>query len=151
MINEIQDLVNKYIHLLKDKTILRQIDGWVEITTPYLDRHNDYLQIYVKRDNDGFVLTDDGYIISDLRLSGCNLEGGTRKNLLQQTLNGFGISMKEGALFVHTTVDNFALKMHNLVQVMLAINDLFYTAEPPAAYRSGGSQEPVDKWGLNYV
>ena len=32
---------------LKDKTTLREVDGeWVEITTPYLDRHNDALQIY---------------------------------------------------------------------------------------------------------
>ncbi len=86
------------------------------------------MQIYVKRDNDGFVLTDDGYIISDLQISGCNLEGETRKNLLQQTINGFGIHIKEGALFIHATADNFALKKHNLVQAMLAINDLFYTA-----------------------
>jgi hypothetical protein len=128
MINEIQNLFNKYLVWLKDKTVLRQIDEWVEITTPYLDRHNDYLQIYVKRDNDGFVLTDDGYIISDLQLSGCSLESGTRKNLLKQTLNGFGISMEERTLFVHATADNFALKKHNLVQAMLAVNDLFYTA-----------------------
>ena len=45
---------------MKDKTVLRQIKDWVEITTPYLDRHNDYLQIYVKRDNSGFILTADG-------------------------------------------------------------------------------------------
>ena len=131
MINEIQSLFNKYLVWLQDKTVLRQIDEWVEITTPYLDRHNDYLQIYVKRDNDGFVLTDDGYIISDLRLSGCNLESGTRKNLLKQTLNGFGINMKERTLFVHAAAGNFALKKHNLVQAMLAVNDLFYTATSP--------------------
>jgi len=74
MINEIQELLDKYLLWLKDKTTLRQVGDWVEITTPYLDRHNDYLQIYVKRSNGGYILTDDGYTIGDLRQSGCEIE-----------------------------------------------------------------------------
>lgn len=38
MIQDIQNLMDTYYSWLKDKTILRQIDQWVEITTPYLDR-----------------------------------------------------------------------------------------------------------------
>jgi hypothetical protein len=58
---EIEQLLKNYREWLKDKTTLRQIDGsWVEITTPYLDRHNDALQIYVRRENGTFVLTDEG-------------------------------------------------------------------------------------------
>ena len=57
MIQDIQRLMEAYHTWLKDKSVLRQIDQWVEITTPYLDRHNDYLQIYAKRANGGFVLT----------------------------------------------------------------------------------------------
>ena len=45
---------------LRDNTILRQMEDWVEITTPYVDRHNDRLQIYAKRQQEGYVLTDDG-------------------------------------------------------------------------------------------
>ena len=51
MINEIQTLLDQYMKWLKDKTALRQIEDWVEITTPYLDRHNDYIQIYARREN----------------------------------------------------------------------------------------------------
>jgi len=69
MIDEIQTLLNQYLAWLKDKTALRQVKEWIEITTPYLDRHNDYLQIYVKRENSGFFLTDDGYTIEDLKCS----------------------------------------------------------------------------------
>ena len=71
MINEIQKLLDQYLVWLRDKTALRQVEGWIEITTPYLDRHNDYLQIYVKRQNGGFILTDDGYTIDDLKLPMC--------------------------------------------------------------------------------
>jgi len=54
MISDIQNLLDKYIFWLKDRTVLREVKDWVEITTPYLDRHNDYLQIYAKKHNGGF-------------------------------------------------------------------------------------------------
>src|SRR5512137_2034233 len=102
MIEDIQRLLDAYYAWLKDKTALRQIDDWVEITTPYLDRHNDYLQMYVTKKKDGerkdgdYILTDDGYIIEDLRQSGCNLDSPKRIALLHTTLNGFGIRLGKG-------------------------------------------------------
>lgn len=133
MIEEIQKLLDQYLAWLKDKTALRQVKDWIEITTPYLDRHNDYIQIYVKRKDSGFLLTDDGYTIEDLRHSGCDLESKKRKELLTLTLNGFGIKQDGDALVVHVSSDNFALRKHNLVQAILAVNDLFYLAVPMVA------------------
>ena len=130
---EVQDLLDQYIAWIKDKTELRQINGWVEITTPYLDRHNDYLQVYAKKEDNRFVLTDDGYIIEDLQQSGCNLDSKKRRSLLETTLNGFGVRLDNDALTVHASPSNFALQKHNLVQAMLAINDLFYLAAPTVA------------------
>lgn len=131
MIQDIQRLLDDYIAWLRDKTTLRQVgDQWVEITTPYLDRHNDYIQIYAKRFNSGFVLTDDGGTISDLEQSGCKLESPKRQDLLRMTLNGFGVQQRDKALEVHASPDNFALRKHNLVQAILAVNDMFYIAVP---------------------
>ena len=73
MINEIQKPLDNYLVWLKDKTALREVGRWVEITTPYLDRHNDYIQIYASKANGDFVLTDDGYTIDDIEQSGCKL------------------------------------------------------------------------------
>jgi hypothetical protein len=103
MIQEIQRLMDAYHAWLKDKSVLRQIDDWVEITTPYLDRHNDYIQIYAKRANSGFLLTDDGYTIDDLEQSGCKLESRKRQDLLKMTLNGFGVQLDGKALQVHAS------------------------------------------------
>jgi hypothetical protein len=133
MIEEIQDLIDTYLKWLKDKTLLRQVKDWVEITTPYLDRHNDYLQIYAKRQNGGYLLTDDGYVLEDLQQSGCKLESAKRQALLRITLNGFGVQTKEGRLEIHASPENFAIRKHNLIQAMLAINDLFYLAVPVVA------------------
>ncbi len=133
MIQEIQDLIDNYVKWLKDKTVLRQVKDWVEITTPYLDRHNDYLQIYAKRQNAGYLLTDDGYVLEDLEQSGCKLESAKRQALLRITLNGFGVQANEGRLEIHASPDNIALLKHNLMQAMLAVNYLFYLAVPMVA------------------
>lgn len=143
MIDEIQKLLDQYLLWLKDKTAIRQVHDWVEITTPYLDRHNDYLQIYVKRENGGFVITDDGYTIDDLRRSGCELESKKRLDLLNITLNGFGVRLVGNALTVHASSENFALRKHNLVQAMLGVNDLFFLAAPMVANLF---QEDVTAW-----
>lgn len=133
MINEVQSLLDQYWAWLRDKTTLRQINDWVEITTPYLDRHNDHIQIYAKRRDGGFVLSDDGYVLQDLELSGCKIDSAKRQGLLKMTLNGFGVQVNNQTLEVHASPDNFSLRKHNLVQAMLAVNDLFYLASPVVA------------------
>ena len=133
MISDIEKLLDDYTAWLRDKTVLRQIDDWVEITTPYLDRHNDYVQIYAKKSNGSFTLTDDGYTIDDLEQSGCKLDSRKRQDLLKMTLNGFGVQAHGKALEVHATPDNFALRKHNLVQAILAVNDMFCLATPMVA------------------
>ena len=129
MIDEIQTMIDHYWVWVKDRTTLRQIDGWSEITTPHLDRHNDYIQIYVRKSEDGFLLTDDGYTINDLELSGTPLDTPRRRQILDTTLRGFGVQLVEGhRLEVKASAGNFAVRKHNLLQAMLAVNDLFYLA-----------------------
>lgn len=128
---EIEKLLNDYRAWLKDKTTLREVDDtWVEITTPYLDRHNDFLQIYARQENGGFLLTDDSYVIHDLEASGCNLHTDKRQELLRMTLNGFGVKLSNEALQIHATAQTFPLRKHSLIQAMLAVNDLFYLTKP---------------------
>lgn len=135
MITEIQELMDQYIAWLRDKTTLREVNNrWVEITTPHLDRNNDYLQLYTRLENDGsLTLTDDGHIIDDLRLSGCEMTTKKRQDLLRMTLNGFGVKMEKGALLLKATRANFPMQKHNLVQAMLAVNDMFYLSQTTIA------------------
>lgn len=125
------DLVARYYDWLKAKTSWRDIHGWTEITTPYLDRHNDYIQLYLRDTGNQYILTDDGYTVADLIQSGCALDTPRRKALLHATLDGFGVQMGENSeLEVKATPETFALRKHSLLQAVLAINDLFYVARP---------------------
>lgn len=131
IIEEIERLLESYRGWLRERTTLRDIDGaWAEITTPYLDRHNDAVQIYARKNNGGYVLSDDGYTIGDLEASGCNLNTERRQELLNMTLKGFGVKLNKEILEVQTTADNFPLRKHSLIQAILAVNDLFYVSRP---------------------
>ena len=144
MIEDIQKLLDDYTRWLKDKTVLKQAGAdWVEVTTPHLDRHNDHLQFYIRKDGNGYLLTDDGYIINDLISSGCPLDSPKRQELLKTTLAGFGVQVDGDQLLLHATPESFSIKKHNLIQAMLAVNDLFYLASP---YVASLFYEDVMQW-----
>ena len=131
--NKCQDLVDAYVEWLKQKVSVKDIDGVCEITTPFLDRHNDHLQIYVKRSGNTLIITDDGYIIRDLELSGFSIGTEKRRRLLHSTLNGFGIRLQDDEIVVEARTEDFPQKKHNIIQAMLAVNDLFVMAKPMVA------------------
>lgn len=124
-----EQLVASYIDWLKLKITTKDVNGVCEITTPFLDRHNDRLQIYVEPNEGAFRLTDDGYIIGDLESSGCPLDGQSRKRALATILSGFGVQHKDGELFIEATAENFPRRKHSLLQAMMAVNDMFMTTK----------------------
>ena len=128
MIDDIKQFTKQYLDWLGDEISFRQSGQSVQVTVPFLDMHNDYMQFYVKNDPRGLLLTDYGYTITNLEMSGCPLDSTKRKALLQTTLNGFGVEHKDGELCVTATESDYARKKHRLLQAMLAVNDLFYLA-----------------------
>lgn len=122
-----QDLVTTYVEWLRQNITVREVDGWVQMSAPFLDRHNDYMQIYVKADGDNLVLTDDGYVLNDLAASGCDLTTPKRRELLENIIRGHGIHLDHGELTVQATATTFAQRKHSLLQAMLTVNDLFLT------------------------
>ncbi len=133
MVNEMQKLLDEYAKWLKDRTTLKQINEWVEITTPFVDRHNDLIQFYVKKDGEKYLLSDDGYTLNDLEQNGCKLTTPKRKDLLKLILNGFGATEDNGQILLSATQENFAFQKHNMVQALLAINDMFFLSAPTVA------------------
>jgi hypothetical protein len=125
-----QQILDDYLTWLREHSEVRRVAEWGEITVPFLDRHNDHLQLYVKRQNGDVLFTDDGYTVADLEQSGCSLASSKRRGLLDLTLNGFGVKRDGDALVVKASAGDAPRKMHNLVQAMLAVDDLFYLAEP---------------------
>lgn len=104
--------VEEYLAWLREQIRVSELNGVCEVTVPFLDRHNDYLQIYITPDGEQYILTDDGYALSDLRMSGIDSNA---------ILRGFGVEIDDGRLQVKTTRKNLAEKSHVLLQSMLSI------------------------------
>lgn len=123
-------LVAAYADWLRGQTHVQDVDDFCEMTTPFLDRHNDHLQLYVQKTPNGLLLTDDGYTIRDLRANGCELASEKRKETLNQILNGFGVRLIGDELQTEAQLSSFPQKKHNLLQAMMAVGDLFVLASP---------------------
>jgi hypothetical protein len=126
---ECERLISDCLRWLKEGLRISELESGCGIATPFLDRHNDEIEIYVERRNGGFLLTDDGNTIADLRSSGMAFNSEKRRARLTAILNGFGVRQEGEELQVHATPQDFAQKKHSLLQAMLAVNDMFVMGE----------------------
>ncbi|MGE5340379.1 MAG: DUF1828 domain-containing protein [Candidatus Omnitrophota bacterium] len=122
-----KNLIDDYLKWLKERTIINPIGEWYEITTPFLNRHNDYIQIYAKKETeDRIILTDDAETLNEMELSGFNLNSPRNKRELEIILNGYGVILEEKKLISVSDRRSFPEKKHNLIQAILSINGLRY-------------------------
>jgi len=126
-----KDLIQEYINWLKSKINFQEINGYFEITTPFINHVNDYVQIYVKKDiNEKLILSDGSDTINNLEIEGVDFSSKPRKRELDVILNGFGVSIKENELYTYATQNTFAFRKHNLLQCILAVDDMYVLAQP---------------------
>ncbi|MGM9630431.1 DUF1828 domain-containing protein [Butyricicoccus sp.] len=128
---DIQKMINDYTDWLNRGFTAIKIGEYYELTTPYLDRYNDHLQIYVKQEANGsYLLTDDGDIITNLKSAGISISRSPkRKDMLARIARNFGVSINGSALEIQATKSNYPQKKHMLLQAMMTIDDMFI-AEP---------------------
>ena len=84
---DIQELINSYTQWLNAEIDFEKVGEYYEISTPFLDSQNDYIQFYVRLDGDNIHFTDDGFTLERLLLSGFKFNTNKRKmlnNLLQR-------------------------------------------------------------------
>lgn len=126
------EILDKYINWIKDNTSVKSIkDGnTCEIITPFLDRHNDHLQIYILKSGNDYKLTDDGYTLADLKLSGLEINTPKRVSTLKTALYGFGVQLGENdELTIKANDSNIGQKKHNLLQAILTVNDMYVLSQ----------------------
>ncbi len=125
---DIQKLIDEYASWLKSEITFDRIGEFYEITTPYLDNANDYLQIYVKQDGNEIIFTDDGATLQKLKMAGVRLNS-VRKEHLQRILFQYGVALTGEELTSKSTSKNFPQKKHLFVQAMLRVEDIFAAAK----------------------
>lgn len=125
---DINTMIDSYTNWLKKEITISSYGEYQELTIPFLDRFNDYLQIYVKEEKNGnILLTDDGHIINNLISSGmCFKSGSKRKIALDKIIKKYSLYITENnEITAIADSGNFPQKTHMLVQGMLEIDNLF--------------------------
>ncbi|PAE09782.1 hypothetical protein CHI02_23390 [Niallia circulans] len=125
----LDQLKTSYLNWLNERITVRDLNGVFQITSPLVDKNNDRLQIYVVPTETGDLkLTDDGYVIDELLMSGCDIfSSKKRTELLDFILKKFGVKRDGEALYLNATLKDFPQKKHFLLQAMLSVNDMFMT------------------------
>jgi len=117
--------VEDYFTWLRAQASISRSAHWHLITMPFLDRHNDHLQIAVHPSGDSLLLSDLGRTLADLEDSGVNLDTYRRRALLQEILNGCGVRLSEDrSLQVLAGPQSFPPSVHALLQAMQALDGL---------------------------
>lgn len=123
----INGFLTQYFDWLKESSSEEELpNGWSVLSVPFLDRHNDYLQIFAAKDNGSITLSDDGEIKRDLKHSGVRLSG-RRREIAEDALKrlGFDPSLVEGdELTIQANETDFAENLHHLFLAMLSLDSL---------------------------
>lgn len=146
MIGNVEKLIDSYWSFLKERLVYTKVGEWIEITTPYLDRHNDYIQIFGRSREGRIFLTDGGETLQDLEQTGVSMKSGKRRLLLENILRGFGVQLEEGEISVIADERSFALKKHSLIQAIISVNDMFVLSAPSV---ESLFVEDVSRWLLD--
>lgn len=126
-----KQLIESYISWLKEKINYKEINGYYEINTPFVNHINDYIQFYLKRDEkDHIYMTDDGDTLDNLEMAGVDINKPARKKELESILNGFGVKLKGNELTIIATPATFPMRKHNFIQSIMAVDDLYIVASP---------------------
>lgn len=129
---DIQKLIDDYAAWLKSEITFDKIGEYYEITTPYLDGANDYLQIYVRQNGDEIYFTDDSATMRGLKMGGFQFTP-NRKVHLQKILNQYGLKLNGDELVAKVPVSGFSQKKHLFIQAMLRIDDMFAVSKAKVA------------------
>ena len=130
--NWLEESINQYYNWLKEKTYTRMDEqsGWIAISTPFMGLFNDPIEIYVKKDGDYILLSDDGMTLRNLDLVGVNVSRSQkRKEWLDSVLLNYGITLENDELCVKSKQNEFVQKKHNMICAISEISDMEITAK----------------------
>ncbi len=142
---ECRKIVSGYLALLRKGLSVEVLNqGECVITTPFLDRKNDCLQVFAERKGGSVHLHDDEEILTELGLLGLDFKSQDQKDWLEVILNGVGVRSEDKRLFVMVPEEKASQGLHSLIQAMLRVEDLHMCA--PSRRRRSYFDEDVSSF-----
>lgn len=124
-------LIKSYLRWFEESCSEEEIDDSLsELTLPYLDQHNDFLQLYVHRNTEDVTITDDGYVFRELSQCGCDLtrkSKNKRREMAEVILRSQGINptaIDDKQILVRASEAEVPAKIHAAFMSMLGLSGL---------------------------
>ena len=76
----------------------------------------------VSRDGDTYKFSDDAYIISDLRVSGVNVDSNINKERIKRIARSYNVDVVDDELTMSAEDGNFNVRLHLFIAAMVALS-----------------------------
>jgi hypothetical protein len=98
------------------------------VFTPFLFEDGDHLAIVLKREANGWVLSDEGHTCMHLTydLDEKDLQRGNRQKIITNALSAFSVEDREGELRIAIPEERYGDALFSFVQALLKISDVTY-------------------------
>ncbi|HXE31509.1 MAG TPA: DUF1828 domain-containing protein [Terriglobales bacterium] len=108
--------------------LLREGSERYRVLTPFLLEDGDHLAIVLKRNQHGWLLSDEGHTYMHLtyELEEKDLQSGTRQKIVTNALSSFHVEDCDGELTAHVEGEQFGDALYSFVQGLLRITDVTY-------------------------
>ena len=98
------------------------------VFTPFMFEDGDHLAITLKRENGGWILSDEGHTYMHLTydLDEKDLQRGTRQKIITNALSVFSVHDREGELIIPIQEERYGDALYSFIQALLRITDVTY-------------------------
>jgi len=98
------------------------------VFTPFMFNDGDHLSIVLKRENQQWMLSDEGHTLMHLtyQIDEKDLYRGNRQKLITNALSTFSVTDREGELVLTIPKEQYGDALYSFVQALLKINDADY-------------------------
>jgi hypothetical protein len=101
------------------------------VFTPFQFDDGDHLAIIMRRENDRWILADEGHTFMHLTYSieESSLQRGTRSKIITNALSAFSVADREGELVLEIEQEQFGDALFSFIQALLKISDVTYLSQ----------------------
>lgn len=129
----IEELKKTYFDWITKSISLSKFKNFIEIETPFLDMHNDHINLLFIKGEKDYLLSDDGYILNELEILNLPVTStNRRKEYFYKTLKIFGVNHNNDTneLYVQfKDLNQYPQRQQDLLQCIIHITDMLITAK----------------------
>lgn len=129
MINNLKQLYDEWN---KKNISFKDFNNFIEIQTPFVDMHNDFIHLYLSKTESKYIISEDGHVLNELEMLGVDVTNTKkRKDFFETKLRIFGVKYNDKTDELYVPFDDLAeypQKQHNLIQCIIQISDMLLTS-----------------------